>query len=282
MTDRSDPASSVDLREWDATSYHRVANPHVDWGRAVVDRVPLRGEPGEVVLDVGCGTGRLTELLLERWPALTVVAIDQSANMVAQADAHLRPRFGDRVQTLQASALQLVTASGGVLAEQSADAVFSTATFHWITDHPALFVELFRVLKPRGWLVAQCGGGPNIARLNARAMGILRQEPFAAFIGDWNGPWHFADGPTTAARLRDAGFANVAAETFAAPVTMADADAYREFLTTVVFGTHLNRLPDDNLRAAFIDRLVTAGAADEPPFELDYWRLNMMGQRPAE
>lgn len=278
------PASSpsVDLREWDAASYHKVANPHVDWGRAVVDRVPLRGEPGETVLDVGCGTGRLTELLLERWPDLTAIAIDQSANMVAQADSHLRSRFGDRVRAVQANALHLRTSSGGMLADRSADAVFSTATFHWITDHPALVAELFEVLKPGGWLIAQCGGGPNIARLEARAMTILRQEPFAPFIDDWAGPWHFADGPTTETRLRDAGFVNVSAETFAAPVTMPDADAYREFLTTVVFGTHLNRLPDDALRAAFIDRMVTAGATDKPPFSLDYWRLNLMGQRPQD
>ncbi|MGB3330538.1 MAG: methyltransferase domain-containing protein [Thermomicrobiales bacterium] len=278
MPEKPSTPSPVDLREWDARSYHKVANPHVDWGRAVVDRVPLRGEPDELVLDVGCGTGRLTDLLLERWPALRVIALDQSANMVAEADAFLRPRFGERVQVMQANALHLV--SGGPLAPASADAIFSTATFHWITDHPALFAELFRVLKPGGWLVAQCGGGPNLARINARAMTILRQPPFGEAIGDWAGPWHFADAPETEARLRDAGFVHVAAETFAAPVTMPDADAYREFLATVVFGTHLNRLPDEATRAAFIAQMVEAGATDTPPFSLDYWRLNLMGQRP--
>lgn len=279
MTENSSTPATTDLREWDAQSYHKVANPHVDWGRAVVERVPLRGEPGEVVLDIGCGTGRLTELLLERWPSLQVIAVDQSANMVAEADAYLRPRFGERVRTIQANALQL--ASGGGVADASVDAIFSTATFHWITDHPALFAELFRILKPGAWLVAQCGGGPNIARVNARAMAILRQEPFAPFIGDWPGPWHFAEGPVTEERLRAAGFTQVSAETFAAPVTMVDADAYREFLRTVVFGTHLNRLPDATLRAAFIERMVEAGATDDPPFLLDYWRLNLMGQRPT-
>lgn len=282
--DPVNPAEGVDLREWNAQSYHKVANPHVDWGRAVVDRVPLRGIPGEVVLDVGCGTGRLTELLLERWPALRVIAVDQSANMVAEADAHLRPRFGERIRTMQANALQLTTETGGSrpLAPASVDAVFSTATFHWILDHPALFRELFRVLKPGGWLIAQCGGGPNIERVVVRAMAILRSEPFSASIGDWPGPWHFADGPTTEARLTDAGFMHVSAETFSAPVVMEDAATYREFLATVVFGTHLNRLPDDALRERFLDAMVEAGAADEPPFLLDYWRLNLIGQRPAE
>ena len=263
-----------ELREWDATSYHKVANPHVDWGRAVIDRVPLRGTDDETVIDVGCGTGRLTELLLERWPKVRVIAVDQSTNMLAKAEALLAPRFGDRITFKQANALALDL-------EEVADAIFSTATFHWMTDHPALFATLFQALKPGGWLIAQCGGGANIARINQRAMALLGTAPFTEHIGEWPGPWHFADAATTEDRLRTAGFANVSAETFSAPVTMDDANAYREFLTTVVFGTHLNRLPDEGLRRRFIELLVEAGASDDPPFGLDYWRLNLQGQRPG-
>jgi hypothetical protein len=79
--------------------------------------------------------------------------------------------------------------------------------------------------------------------------------------------------------LRAAGFANVMAETFSVPVTMTDADAYRGFLATVVFGTHLNRLPDNVQRRQFIDILVEAGATDDPAFGFDYRRLNLQGQR---
>lgn len=150
-----------------------------------------------------------------------------------------------------------------------------------MTDHPSLFATLYQALKPGGWLIAQCGGGDNIARINQRATALLGGEPFVSSIGEWPGPWHFADAETTEQRLRAAGFANVMAGTFAAPVTMADADAYREFLATVVFGTHLKRLPDSPLRARFVNTLVEAGANDDPAFELDYWRLNLQGQRPA-
>jgi len=260
-----------DLREWNAASYHLVANPHVDWGTAVLDRLPLRGD--ETVIDAGCGTGRLTELLLERLPAGRVIAVDQSANMLARAEAHLRPRYGDRVTFARHDLAALPDI-------ETADAIFSTATFHWIPDHAALFATLFRALRPGGWLVAQCGGANNIRAINDRAMTILREDPFAADIGDWTGPWRFAGAIETGHLLTAAGFTDVAASVIDAPVSLGDEAAYREYLETVVLGTHLARLPDDTLRRRFLDRMVAGGATDTPPWSLAYTRLNLQGRKP--
>lgn len=258
------------LREWNATSYHLVANPHVDWGKAVLERLPLRGD--ETVIDAGCGTGRLTELLLERLPEGRVIAVDQSANMLERARQHLRPRFGDRVSFAQHDLVDLPH-------EQIADAIFSTATFHWIPDHPHLFATLFRVLKPGGWLIAQCGGARNVQTINNRAMRILGDAPFAEHIGDWKGPWNFADAPETEARLTGAGFTGADAHIIEAPVVLGGGAEYREFLETVVLGSHLMRLPNSSLRRTFLDRMVAGGAADDPPWSLPYTRLNLQGQR---
>ncbi len=274
--DRGETDTGSDIREWNAASYHRVANPHVDWGRAVLDRLPLRGD--ETVLDAGCGTARLTALLLERLPRGRVIALDQSANMLDQARASLEPRFGNRVSYLHSDLLALGREPD---LERAVDVVFSTATFHWVRDHPALFRALFQTLKPGGRLIAQCGGGPNLATVAARAMVILRSDRYAPLVGDWPGPWEFADPATTADRLGAAGFIEVETGLVHAPVTMPDAGAYREFLTTVVLGTHLERIPDETLRREFIASLVDAGAADTPPFVLDYWRLNLRARRPA-
>ena len=274
---RGGAGTGLDIREWNAASYHRVANPHVDWGRAVLDRLSLRGD--ETVLDAGCGTGRLTALMLERLPHGKVVALDQSANMLDQARVSLEPRFGNRVSYLQRDLLMLGQEPD---LDQAVDVVFSTATFHWVRDHPALFRSLFQALKPGGRLIAQCGGGPNIAAIAGRAMAILRSDRYAPLVGDWPGPWEFADPVTTADRLGAAGFVDVETGLFHAPVTMPDADTYHEFLTTVVLGTHLERIPDETLRREFIASLVDAGAADTPPFVLDYWRLNLQARRPAD
>ena len=117
------------MREWNAETYHRVSNPQFDWGMVVLARLPLDG--GECVLDVGCGTGRLTEQLLARLSLGRVIGIDQSSNMVSVAREHLK-RHGDRLRLLVADAAALPI-------REEADAVFGTATFHWVLDHPRLF-----------------------------------------------------------------------------------------------------------------------------------------------
>jgi trans-aconitate methyltransferase len=215
-------------------------------------------------------------LLLERLPAGKVLAIDRSANMLAQAEAYLRPRFGDRVRFLQED-LADPTLNGA--ADGTADAVFSTATFHWLPDHDRLFATLFRALRPGGHLVAQCGGGPNIARLRARLSPLMEAAPFAPFFAGWPRPWNFAGAEETADRLRAAGFVDVVTDVIPAPTTLPDEARYREFLATVVLGSHLARLPDNARRERFLDPLVDAAAADDPPFTLDYWRLNLQGRK---
>lgn len=268
----SEPAPSTDIREWNAPSYHKVALPHVDWGSALLASLPLRG--GETVADLGCGSGRLTALLLERLPEGTVIAIDQSTNMLAEAEAHLQPRFADRVRFRQAD-IQHLTLDAPV------DAIFSTATFHWIPDHATLFRHLHDSLKPGGMLLAQCGGAGNVANLLARLGPLMRSDPYAAYFGDWPGPWNFAGEEETRQRLTDAGFSDVATSRFPAPVAFDDTARYREFMATVVLGSHLRRLPTPALRNQFVATLTGAAATDDPPYALDYWRMNLQGRRPA-
>lgn len=258
-------------REWNATDYHRLANPHVTWGRKVLVRLPLRGN--ETVLDAGCGTGRLTAELLEALPNGKVIAVDLSANMLAEARRHLEPLARGRVYYLQAD-LQTLTLAEPV------DAIYSTAALHWVRDHELLFRHLFACLKPGGWLVAQCGGGANIANVLARAAELMASDDYRPYFEGWPGPWEFADDRTTAGRLVGAGFVDVETGLEETPVVLGDYDEYRDYLETVVFGSHLSRIPDATLRRGFVEKLAEQAARDDPPFQLDYWRLNLQARRP--
>ena len=263
--------ASGNSREWNAADYHRLANPHVAWGKRVLERLPLRGD--ETVVDAGCGSGRLTRELLDMLPAGNVIAVDQSENMLAEAQHHLAPVAGGRVDYERADLQQLALAA-------PVDAIFSTAALHWVPDHQQMFNHFYAALKPGGWLVAQCGGGPNIATLLARANRMMQSPAFVGYFQGWNGPWEFASPETTAGRLSAAGFAAIETDLEPAPVLLESATEYRDYLETIVFGSHLERIPEPALRDRFLDSLTTQSSGDEQPFHLDYWRLNIRAQRP--
>jgi SAM-dependent methyltransferase len=148
-------------------------------------------------------------------------------------------------------------------------------------DHRSLFQRLFHVLKPGGVLVAQCGGGPNLARLRQRTALVMEAPPYAPCFLDWSDPWLFADDLTTAARLRDTGFTEIETSLEPAPTAFATTQEFREFITTVFCAQHLERIPNEALRLQFTARLTEQAEQDTPPLVLDYWRLNLRGTRPA-
>jgi trans-aconitate 2-methyltransferase len=264
----TDPRTGGTPATWDATTYHRVSDPHVRWGQPILDRLDLRGD--ETVIDAGCGTGRLTGQVLERLPRGRVIAVDRDAAMLATAREHL----GDgRVRYVQADLLDLDTAVG-----EPADRVFSTATFHWVADHDRLFGALARSLRPGGWLVAQCGGAGNLAGLLHHVDAMSQADPWVDHLGGWPGPWTFSDAETAAARLRAAGFIDIETALVEAPVTQPNAAAFAEFARSVIFGEHLLRLPGD-LRDRFIAEVTERAAGDDQALTLDYVRLNIRARR---
>jgi trans-aconitate 2-methyltransferase len=257
--------------EWNASEYHRVSGPQFSWGLKVLDRLDLAGV--ERVIDAGCGSGRLTGELLARGPGTRLVALDRSMNMLRQARAHLAPLHGRRVHFLQVALPDLPIAGW-------ADVVFSTATFHWVLDHPALFAGLLAALRPGGRLHAQCGGGPNLAEAHALAERVMALPAFAPYFAGWRGIWEFASAEQAAARLQAAGFTEVETSLEPAPTVLENAAAYRDFVTTVNLQPHLARLPDEPLRRRFIDEVAALSARAPVPFRLDYWRLNLQARRP--
>lgn len=262
---------SGSMREWNAEAYDRLADPQREWGRTVMDRLELRGD--ETVLDAGCGAGGLTAELLERLPHGRVIAIDASQQMVNRARALLEPRFGDRVEIHVGDLAALAF-------DRVADAVFSSAVFHHIPDHAALFAGLYRALVPGGRLAAQCGGGPNLVELQREVAAVAGADPRLASLVGWPGPWNNADAPETAQRLEAAGFVDVATWVTAAPVHLPDPVRMREHLETINLRSHLARLPDAAARDALLDGVVARLASADPPMTLDHWRLNIAARRP--
>lgn len=245
------------LYEWDASMYDALPLPHLGWGRGVLDRLPLRGD--ETVLDLGCGTGRDTELLLDRLPSGHVIAVDGSRQMLARLEERLAGRL-DRVDVLHADIREPLTLPTPV------DAIASVATIHWIHDHDRLFTSLASVLRPGGRLVVEGGGRGNIAAVS-RALGVLGVD-----LG--GSKWNFREVEETVVSLKAVGFDDVEVELRPDPIRLDAGAQFEAFLATVVLGPDLRELPAAE-RAPF----VRAVAALIPDSTIDYVRLQISARR---
>jgi trans-aconitate 2-methyltransferase len=184
------------------------------WGANVVERLRLDGN--ELVLDAGCGTGRVTAMLLERLPEGRVIALDGSKQMLEQASQNLAGQ-GRRVEFVEADLGQPLPL------REKVDAVFSTATFHW----------------------AQCGGKGNID-----AVGRVieaRGRNWAA--------WVFRDPEATAASLETAGFVDIETWLNPEPTFFTSDEEMAEFMRTVILAPYLEATPEGE-RQAFLDGVV--------------------------
>ncbi|MDX6688941.1 MAG: trans-aconitate 2-methyltransferase [Solirubrobacteraceae bacterium] len=249
------------VRDWNADEYHRVSGPLVEMAVKVLDRLTLRGD--ETVLDAGCGSGRVTQLLLDRLPRGRVIAVDSSPDMVKRARAEL----GDRADVREADLAQLRLQPG-----EQVDAILSTATFHWVPDHDALFGSLAAALLPGGMLVAQCGGKGNVAGVHAAVLDAIADAGLDERFAGWPGPWNFASPEATQQRLHAAGFDEAECWLEPWPVTPPDPHAYLE---TVCLGPFLERLDGAEQRRLVDAVLVRLG--EQPT--LDYIRLNIVARR---
>jgi trans-aconitate 2-methyltransferase len=256
------------MSDWDAAKYHRISDPQLAWGRAVAAR--LAPAAGERILDLGCGTGRLTEEIAQL-PGIFVVGFDYSEAMLKQV----------RRKDSQANGALPVYVRGDGAAlpfARAFDAVFSAAVFHWIPDHDQLFRSVYDALKPAGRLVAQCGGAGNLDRLYGRARRLMGSVLYRDHFTGWRDYNHFENVRDTERRLDRAGFSDIDVSLVSSPVTFGSAESFTEFTSAVCLRHHLDRLPAD-ARGPFLSEIATQAAGDDPPLTLDYWRLNISARK---
>ena len=140
-------SAAVSTSKWDAADYAKVGAFVAELGGAALDL--LDPQPGERILDVGCGEGTLTRKMIER--GATVLGIDNSPEMIAAARAN-----GVDALLLAAEDMQFFA---------EFDAVFSNATLHWVLHKQQAARAIFRALKAGGRFAGEMGGEGNLKKL---------------------------------------------------------------------------------------------------------------------
>jgi SAM-dependent methyltransferase len=253
-------APETEPNEWDADRYEGAHSFVYEYGEDVVDL--LAPAPGERVLDVGCGTGRLTAQIARS--GADVVGLDASGRMLSEA-TEARP--GGAFVRGDARELPF---------EGAFDAVFSNAALHWITAQDAALGSIADALAPGGRLVAELGGRGNVAAIVEAVRQAARARGYAVEM-----PWYFPSVDEYASKLAANGLETRYARLFDRPTELDNGeDGLAEWLA--MFGDGLLSDVPEAERPAVIEG-VEDRLRDEHfdgAWTADYRRLRVVAVKP--
>ena len=237
---------------WDPARYALNARFVADFGLPVVEL--LDPQPGERILDLGCGDGALTEKLAAL--GCQAVGVDSSPAQIAAAQAR-----GLDARVVDAHHLPF---------EAEFDAVFSNAALHWMPQPEAVLAGVWRALEPGGRFVGEMGGAGNIALVQEALQTALARR---GVDHQQTSPWYFPDENEYRSKLEHAGFVATSMERFPRPTPLPG--DVGDWLETFA-GSFLDLFPG-NQRAQVIDELREllrpSLLNDEGVWVLDYVRL---------
>lgn len=236
---------------WDSADYAKNSAAQLEWARELIAKLRLVGN--ESVLDLGCGDGRVTNLLAEGVPHGNVTGIDSSPDMIALAERSF-PRRNLRFVEMDAQAIAF---------QDSFDVMFSSAALHWVKNHRAILRGVKQCLKAGGRLLFQMGGRGNAQDILAVFDELFTQDRWKPYFADFEFPYGFYGPDEYKAWLAEAGLTTTRVELI--PKDMAQPD--RERLAGWIRTTWLpytQRLPE-GLREPFIAAVIDTYVRDHSP-----------------
>ena len=260
--------------DWDATTYDRISDAQESWGHEIIEYRKWKGN--EIVLDAGCGSGRLTKILSIKVPQGKVIAVDSDLAMIRLAKENLAKFSNIEFIKMDISQLELA---------EKVDVVFSNAVLHWILNHKKVFECFWQILKPDGQLLIQCGGHRNLVKTLSIINKVSRSKEFYNYFcnnkGDdiWRQTWYFAKKEDTERILQEIDFENIQVFLEDKEAKFHNKEEYFLFLKTIVLLPYLKYLPNDMLKDKFAKSVIQEieTNAKELQWKLDFVRLNING-----
>ena len=258
--------------DWDATTYDYISNVIEAWGHKTIEYRKWKGI--EIVLDAGCGSGRLTQILSLKVPQGKVIAVDSDLSMIRLAKENLANFSHIEFIKMDVSEIEL---------KEKVDVIFSNAVLHWILNHKKVFELFWQILKPDGQLLIQCGGYRNLTKTLSIFNKVSKSKEFYNYFSNSKGEdictqtWYFAKKEDTEKILQELGFRNIQVFLEDKEAKFNNKEEYFLFIKTIVLIPYLKYLPNktlkDNFAKSIVEEIETN--AKELQWKLDYIRLNI-------
>jgi len=213
--------------QWDAELYDNQHSFVSNFGTNLVEL--LSPQPGEYILDLGCGTGHLTEKIASL--GAQVLGIDSAESMLIQARNHY-PQL--KFEVADATNLQFT---------EKFDAVFSNAVLHWIKQPEKVITGVYRALKPGGRFVAEFGGKGNVQKIVAAIYNVMEAAGYS--LEESDNPWYFPSIGEYGTLLEKQGFELTFASLFERPTVLDDPEKGMQNWIQMFANQFLTILPDD-------------------------------------
>lgn len=180
------------IYDFDGERYQVASAHQQEWGRRLIEELPLAGN--ERILDLGCGDGTVTRELAEALGGGTVVGMDASPGMIAAARRKVRSNLS--FELLDINELAYIEAF---------DIIISNAALHWINDHRQLLARVRRALRDGGLVRFNFAGEGNCAAFIAVVIEVMNERRFVPHFNGFTWPWYMPAVSTYAALVEQSG-----------------------------------------------------------------------------
>lgn len=262
-----------DGKEWDAETYDNISTVQEEFALKLIQLRNWMGK--EIVIDAGCGSGRVTKILAKEIPNGKIYAVDIDVNMIDKAKANLS-QF-ENVTVINSDLLDLSLQ----IISSKVDVIFSNAVLHWILNHQKLFNTFFELLSQNGQLLIQCGGYGNLKKAISIFDKVKESEKFKDYFKEWKEEWYFPKPSDTEKLLNEIGYKNIKVYLSEASIGFVNKSSYSLYLKTVVLGPYLRYIPSDNDKELYLGSILNEIEQNnlEMVWNLDYVRLNILADK---
>jgi trans-aconitate methyltransferase len=238
---------------WNAEDYAQHSSAQQGWARELIPKLNLQGH--ESVLDIGCGTGRVTAEIASHLPDGDVLGVDNSAEMLVLAREEFPWSKYPNLSFQELDARELAF-------EAEFDIIFSNAALHWLQDHRPVLTGISRGLKLGGRILLQMAGQGNAASLRTVLDELIHTEEWQQYFADFSFPYGFYGPELYTMWLREAGMHPLRVELIPKEMSYPDRAGLEGWLRTTWL-PYTERVPAD-LRDAFIAELVDRYLVEYP------------------